>query len=349
MTYKFRFEAAATIPQLAWCATCRRGENIVHVRHGVSVETSDRCFFEGAWDGDFSSMGFLDSMTCAGSGGFADNDCVFFCAPTHTLERLFLLRYSDTIFVSNSMVFALVAAGDDIDVEYPFYNHDFASVIDGIDKYVRAVPTSGGRKLEQYYCCNLSVSRDLQIEVGHKNQPAEFSDYSDYAGFLQSSVDKLCANASDKGRVMAYLPLATVSSGYDSPAAAVLAEKAGCRDALTFVTAREDFENRDDSGEKIGEKLGMAVQSFDRTEYLHLADLPEAEFLATGMTGTCVEIRVPDASTTAQSLAGSPKRVVCRATGSGKTNEPLRSPLPSCRVRPGCQISPSTIYSRKEA
>ena len=266
-------------------ATFAKDNPAVQVLHGSGVETMGESFFEGAWDGDFGAGEFLGSLTCAGSGGRASPGSVNFCSPTHTLEPLFALRAEDNLHVSNSLVFVLATAEDDVDVNYPFYHHDFASVIDGIDKYVRAVPTRRGKKLEQYYHCNFAVLSDLSVKVQRKNNRAAFSNYSEYETFLRSSVLSLCANAVDPRRRRTYKPLATVSSGYDSPAAAALAASAGCKKALTFAIAREDFEDSDDSGEAIGKKLGMSVGIYDRTEYRNAVDLPEAEFLATGMGG----------------------------------------------------------------
>ncbi len=83
-------------------------------------------------------------------------------------------------------------------------------------------------------------------------------------------------------RKIRYSPLATVSSGYDSPACAVLGKSAGCTQAVTFGTSRS---GEDDSGLQIGEILGLTVREFDSLAYLQRTDCPEAEFLATGYGG----------------------------------------------------------------
>ena len=85
---KLEFELIASLPRLAWCARVRQGEDVVLVRHGPWVETSEDCFFEGAWDGPFESRGFDEAVMLAGSGGRLIQGAIIFAAPTHMLERI---------------------------------------------------------------------------------------------------------------------------------------------------------------------------------------------------------------------------------------------------------------------
>ena len=79
----------------------------------------------------------------------------------------------------------------------------------------------------------------------------------------------------------------SISSGYDSTAAAALAAPLGCRRALTFREGKpvHGSANLTDSGAASATVLGMRVESFDRLAYLARTDPPEAEFLASGMSG----------------------------------------------------------------
>ena len=66
--------------------------------------------------------------------------------------------------------------------------------------------------------------------------------------------------------------LATLSNGYDSPAAAVLAREAGARDAVTIPKARREpahVVDLDDSGVPIAKQLGMNYSTYvrNRTNY----------------------------------------------------------------------------------
>ena len=85
---KLKFELISSLPHLAWCARVRRGEDVVLVRHGPWVETSEDCFFEGAWDGPFESRRFDEAVMLAGSGGRLIQVAIIFAAPTHMLERI---------------------------------------------------------------------------------------------------------------------------------------------------------------------------------------------------------------------------------------------------------------------
>ena len=76
-----------------------------------------------------------------------------------------------------------------------------------------------------------------------------------------------------------------MSSGYDSPATAVLAKWCGATSAVTFVSGRANFGPQSDSGSTIARHLDLAVETFDRLMYRDRADFPEAEFLATGAGG----------------------------------------------------------------
>jgi hypothetical protein len=67
---------------------------------------------------------------------------------------------------------------------------------------------------------------------------------------------------------------------------------AGCKQALTFATSRKELSDGDDSGQKIVRRLGFSVKNFDWTEYRRVDGFPEAEFLATGMGGEDVVMRV---------------------------------------------------------
>ena len=70
------------------------------------------------------------------------------------------------------------------------------------------------------------------------------------------------------------------TSGYDSPTCAVLARAAGCTEAITFTSARGDFAEREDSGHRVANHLGLSCTERDPKAYLSRDDCPEAEFVA---------------------------------------------------------------------
>jgi hypothetical protein len=181
-------------------------------------------------------------------------------------------------------VAVLVATGSRLlgGVDYPTL---MRAVSDGLARSPIIVPTSG-RPIAFHFFENLLVRRDNTIEVRRRPREAPFSSYHDYVSRMAAALSSALANAPG------YEPLMAVSSGYDSTAVAVLAAHAGCRRAATFAEGRAIEGSRElgDSGEATARRLGMSVTVLDRLDYLHRDDLPEAEFLATGMSGEDVSM-----------------------------------------------------------
>jgi hypothetical protein len=94
-------------------------------------------------------------------------------------------------------------------------------------------------------------------------------DFATYRDFLFGSARAVGENARAPGRRHAVGLLATVSSGYDSPAAAVLAREAGACEAVTITQARRTpahMFNVNDSGAAIARQLGMTCRSYSRNQ-----------------------------------------------------------------------------------
>ena len=283
---RFAFELDESLPRLAWCAALVRGSATVRVFHGAWVETRPTFFFEGAWNGRFVDGQPSGATAAFGSGGELTGDAVLFVTPTHMLERVHAIEVDDTLWVSNSLAFVLAASGEQLDERYRYYHFDLMTNMRGYRRYKPSVPTRAGRDLRVFFHANLRVDSSLAIEPLPKAVPGGFSGYSDYIAHLRQLVAEVCANAAGPGRATtSYSPLATISSGYDSPATALLAREVGCREAVTFGTARPGYEEDDDSGRAIAEVLGLAVHEFDRTAYRDYVTFPEAEFLAYGAGG----------------------------------------------------------------
>jgi len=270
------FEGLEALPRLAWCVRLRR-RGAVRVLHGADVETGDGWFCEGAWSGEFAEAGF-ESASLMGSGGKLGERGLLLASPSHTMERLYVLRCGDEILASNSCAFLLAQAGDGPDPGYLFYSADLASVIHGIDRYVRTVPTRSGRRIRMYCYCNLLIGPDLRLFECRKPAVRAFADFADYKRFLDATVTAIAANATDPRRKVRYAPVVTISTGYDSPATAVLARAVGCAEAVTFRRSRAKADgDRDDCGAGIGAILGLRVAVYDRLDYLTQTGFPEAE------------------------------------------------------------------------
>jgi hypothetical protein len=264
---KLLFERIETLPRLAWCVQAERGVPFVRVRLGSNVETGPDFFCEGAWAGEFASTDFECSQLM-GSGGKLDHDGLLFATPSHTMERLWVIRQADQLVVSNSCAFALAQAGDEPDPQYLLYGPKLASIARGLDKYVRAVPTRRGNRIRMFCYCNLRLGADHRLTECPKPPAPDFTDYADYTAFLQTQVAAIARNANAPERRARYRAIATISSGYDSAASAVLASRIGCDEAITFRSSRpssrpEGADGVGDSGAAIAARLGMKVRTYE--------------------------------------------------------------------------------------
>jgi hypothetical protein len=282
---RFIYSRVDSLPPLAWCARVRRGSGDVTVSHGPWVETHESFFFEGAWNGDFAADRPSGASACFGSGGELLSEGVSFVTPTHMLERIQMAAVGDDLFVSNSLAFLLAATNDGMDPKQKFYHFELMSNMKGYRAYRESVRTRSGRQVRLFYHCNVVVKPDLSVDVRPKTLPPEFQSYEQYLGFLQTVVADVATNAKDTRRTKAFTPLASISSGYDSPACALLARDVGATEAVTFGQARPGYDEEDDSGRDIAEHIGLRVLEFDRLEYRSMETFPEAEFLSNGTGG----------------------------------------------------------------
>jgi hypothetical protein len=195
------------------------------------------------------------------------------------------MRLPGRIVVANSLPFLLARTDDGVSLSYRDYEFDLMSIMNGLERYVRSLPTRRDRAVRLWYHCNLRVGRSLEIRNVEKTPIEAFADYHHYVGFLSHEVGGVMHNAQHHRRKVSYRAMATVSSGYDSPACAALAKSAGCTEAFTFTTARAGFKERDDSGLAIGRGLGLETVEVDPEAYLGRRDAPEAEIMAVGMSG----------------------------------------------------------------
>ncbi len=281
------FERLQALPPLAWCARISQSGDQAHVRCGTSVASEARGFFEGAWAGSFSAFDFHRSPTVFGSGGVVEDGRLMIVPPSHTLERVQLLRTEDALLVSNSLPCLLQVADDRLDPGYGHYARDFARIIDGLPYAITKLPTANERTVTLVYFYNLEIGADLTVRYRDKPSPPRFSDFASYAKTLTATATQLVANAGDQARPTVYYPLASVSTGYDSVATAAVARGAGCTRAVTFADSRDKRNKTSpgDSGVHVAEALGLEIEEFGREDYLQGRPAPECEFWASGLTG----------------------------------------------------------------
>ena len=282
--WTFEYDVDASLPPLAWVALVRPG--IVYAKCGGSVRRGVDGFFEGTWAGAADLPAVAASSTTFGSGIVRDGATVVIVPTAHTLEQLFMapLRNGE-LLVSNSLVATLAATGRELDPGVP-YPPIFSQIMRGLSRATFEIPTTT-QPLIGHFFENIAIATDGSRQLRPKPREAPFESFADYRDRL------LAITASAFGNAPGYVPKVALSSGYDSAGSAAVAARVGCSQALTFRTgwAWRGYEGDDDSGEATAAHLGMQTELFERMAYSALDDAPDAEFLATGMSGEDVVYR----------------------------------------------------------
>ncbi len=274
------------MPRLAWAIGVSARDRLVRAIVGASVEKGPDFLVEGAWSGAYGGSGFASAATFSGTGLTVKRDGLVISTPTHTLSPVYCYRTGKTFYASNSLPLLLKSVGDSLDPHYPHYDADIMSVVLGIHRHRRSIPTRRKNLVHIRYACNLSLDDDLNETLVPKQDAPSLSSYENYAEFLQSEIRQLYENAHSDERQVRYGLLSTISTGYDSPACAVLARNIGCTQTITIDKAREDFAEESDSGAAIAQALGMNVVEVQADNLLaNQRPLFEAEFLGAGYGG----------------------------------------------------------------
>lgn len=268
----------------------------MRVRAGSSVDLLDDGWAEGAWAGPFDGGGLAQSWM-AGSGGRLDGQDLVIRPPGHTLEGIWAVSDGASFSAANSLPLLLAATGLELDDGYPHYLRRFLGVIHGLRRHDITVPTATGPVLHLVTVRDVRISRNLDWSFDPVRPVAPFRDFSHYRASLVDAMARLADNVTSPDRRRGLRPLATLSSGYDSPACAVLAGEVGCREAITISRARDRADRSvvDDSGAHLAGPLGMSVVERERrTELSADGEVVADEFWATGMSGEDIVMRVFD-------------------------------------------------------
>jgi hypothetical protein len=272
------------LPPLAWVAHLRPDGAPLRVFCGANVEHGSHHVVEGCWSGEFDAASLTRAQVVTGTGLVCGNGVVTFVTSTDTLQPLYEYRSSGGAFYSNSLPLLLERAALELLPAYPYYDTDLMSIFLGLRAYRRHIPTNRGPVCLHYHS-RLEVDGALRRHALPRSLPPPFPDFRAYVAHLETQSEMLVHNALDSRRKVRYAPLATVSSGYDSACCAVFARRCGCEEAITFMTAREGFADRNDSGSEVGHRLGLGVRELDADAYRQSAALSEIEFVASGYGG----------------------------------------------------------------
>jgi hypothetical protein len=286
----YNFIRSEKIPKLSWAFDWDLVSNDLTVYAGVGVEERDGSWVEGAWAGSFNNFEF-DRSVLAGSGCQYKNNSIYLIPPFHTYEQIWLVESGKKIYGSNSLAFVLSASGEKLCPSYAFYPERLGCAIKGEGNLQIELPLEGGEA--RLYALYISQFRYHRY-TGLSSMPAatanNFYDYNSYTSVLNKTVETIVENANDPKRRFVYEPTATLSSGYDTTAAACVAKRFGATDAFSIADARGlgNFNGEDDSGALVAEALELNLTSFKRNTSLEInGNFPITEFWASG--GSCSE------------------------------------------------------------
>jgi hypothetical protein len=257
---RLRYRLIPDWPALAWTAQSG-GRDDVTVLHGPRLELRDEWCAEAVWDGDFGQGDFDRCDNVFGTGIRCRGEEVVFVSSSHMLDRLWYCRGQGGATVSNSLPALLAATGLSLREDYD-YAHDVKTMHDGLDNHQCTWPVQGG-EVSAVHNYNLVLRGDRIEVVSKPDRTPHFACYADYWGFLERTARQLGANLADPLRRHRVTPLTTVSRGYDSCAAAVVAREAGCKDSVTIVNATS-LVPRDDSGQEVARRLGLSCRQYRR-------------------------------------------------------------------------------------
>jgi hypothetical protein len=267
-------------PALAWLAHAPADGRLVTVHHGSRVETSPEWFCEATWAGPFAEGGFDRTDIVAGSGGRVRNSELVFVSAGNTVDRLHSIETDGAAWVSNSLSCLMAAVDAHVHPASSRYFWIFRTIVGGLQRYRRALPTSAGN-VELTYFDNLLWDGRTLTRIPKPARGRDFGSFGKYAAFLDDSIRALAENARASQRGFPYELMSTASSGYDSSTVTVLARRAGAKQVLCFDQARRGL---DDSGEPLARFLGMQPVVVERSAW-STTSFPEPPFIAADSHG----------------------------------------------------------------
>ena len=277
---KLEYELSPTWPPLAWVAECRAPGATVHVRHGSRVETHECWFAEAVWDGAFDRGEFDRTDLVFGSGGRVRDGALVFVPSGAPVDRIQFAERDGGAVVSNSIAALAEAVGAHVDPCFTGWYDFFGSIRFGIQSYSRPIPTSDP-ELRLCYHHNLRWQGERLEETAKPNPRQDFSSYAAYRRFLVETAEALTRNLADPARRHRIQNLATLSTGYDSPAVAAILREVGVDRAVTMDRSRD---GQPDDGAEIGDILGYDTERFSSDAWRD-GELLEAPFFAADAKG----------------------------------------------------------------
>jgi len=280
MPIKIEFAESDHLPRLAWGAKYEiknQKANII-VGNGVEICREKGALVEGAWDGDFENFNFHQSTAFIGTGVRKVQGELLVCGSTDRMAPLFSVHMEDEIYFSNSINFVLCMSQTSFLPLYPYYHHDILAMIrEGLYCLDGTTPLKDGHHLHIHFSNIAAIQPNGEVNYRTYGSGEAPSSYESYRSILQKTMDQVLKNGADPARTHPLKSIATISTGYDSPATAAIARDAGCRDAITFYDSKSDQPHAD-NGSKNAASLGMSCKEFDRWEFKNIHPPVEPEF-----------------------------------------------------------------------
>jgi hypothetical protein len=154
------------------------------------VEVAERFFIEGGWSGPFENGEIANAGTVFGSGGRVGDGAVTFVSSLATTDYLYYRRCEGGVLVANSLPLLLAWTRDRLDPHCDQYARINASIVDGVDEYIRSLPTMEATVTRLMHR-NLVVDRQSVLEVD-KPSPPRFESYEAYARYLDDEYRATC-------------------------------------------------------------------------------------------------------------------------------------------------------------
>lgn len=278
------------LPRLAWLAIAEPDGRRVQVYHGTAVERASDWVVEGTWDGEFAAGDFHRSPHFFGTGIRLDGAAVHFVPSSALVNRLLYCQYRDHLVVSNSLVLLLGFTGAVLDPAHD-YRAETYTIRRGPADYRRAFRVLHPEIATFYQVYDQSLvvdGPDLRFES--VRSIARLWSFEDYHTRVTDALRQLHANYTSPRRRARMAAFATISSGYDSTAVAVLVKDLGielcftCRRSNSHIPSWLSRNAALDDGKPIADLLGLRTVYLD-TDRAHMSE-DELYFLAPGCAPT---------------------------------------------------------------
>ena len=265
-------------PKLVWVAIVSDGSCDVNVLHGPCVETNPQWCVEAVWSGEFVEGDFDRTDRVFGTGVRVRDDAVVFVSSASVMDRLWVIRDEGKIHVSNSLPAILAVTGRSLT------KGPIDSLMHTTWGGHRQTASAGLNKGEVFvhWLDNLVVRNGQMKVVPKPNTAPRFRCYETYYRFLVESMQEIGKNLRTSTRTHHVEPVATISSGYDSPAVALLSRHAGCEQAVTISDSNSLWRGSD-SGAAIAKQLQLTCRSYRRTAAAYPNEI--AVWAASGKAG----------------------------------------------------------------